>query len=527
MDQLLIGGLICDSALYFNDQVMRQAGDNIARACGLAGTDTDRIGTVGGDDGNRRIVYADGIIAFAGLDREGFPALMGRQRDAAFQLAVNCDIRVDIVGLLTGQAGQRNHGQDNQCEDKQDIRFFQHFHHSHHYRLCQVVLLYLDTEDKPCIEKECDLTMAIRAAWAEIDLGALNHNYQEIKKQLKPGVKLCAVVKADAYGHGAVPVARAAVEAGAAYLAVATLSEGIELREAGFTTPILLLGLVLPEEAADVVAYDITQVVCDEALPQALSEAAVLQQKTAKVHLKVDTGMGRIGVRPEEIGALAAKIAALPGLEIEGVFSHFAMADSRDKAYTKMQLTKFRQAIQAVKDQGIALPICHIAESAAILEIPEAHFDMVRAGVIQYGLWPSDEVSHPIELRPLMKLQAQVVWLKTLHPGESIGYGRKFIAEKECRIATLPIGYADGYIRAYAEKGCVEIHGRRASIAGRVCMDQVMIDVTDIPEVSIGDTATLFGSETLTIDEAAGWLGTINYEIPCLIAPRVPRIYKK
>ena len=368
--------------------------------------------------------------------------------------------------------------------------------------------------------------MAIRAAWAEIDLGALRHNYQEIKRQLKPGVKLCAVVKADAYGHGAVPVAQAAVEAGAAYLAVATLSEGVELRRAGFTTPILLLGLVLPEEAADVVAYEITQVVCDDALPQALSEAAVQQHRTARVHLKVDTGMGRIGVRPEEIGALSARIATLPGLEIEGMFSHFAMADCRDKSYTEMQLTKFRQAVGAVREQGIALPLCHIAESAAILEIPEAQFDMVRAGVIQYGLWPSDEVSHPIDLRPMMRLQAKVVWLKTLQPGESIGYGRQFVAERTCRIATLPIGYADGYIRAYGSEGCVELHGRRAPIAGRVCMDQVMVDVTDIPEVCIGDTATLFGSETLTIDEAAGWLDTINYEIPCLIAPRVPRVYR-
>ena len=369
--------------------------------------------------------------------------------------------------------------------------------------------------------------MPNRAAWAEIDLAALRHNYEEIKKNIRGGAKLCAVVKADAYGHGALAVARVAVEAGASYLAVATLGEAIELREAGFTVPILLLGLVLPDEARDIVDYDVTQVVCELPLAEAISREAVRQHKTAKVHLKVETGMGRIGIRPEEIGALAAAVKQLPNIEIEGMFSHFAMADSKDKTYTKGQLAKFEQALKAVEEAGVKLKLRHIAESAAILEIPEAHYDMVRAGVIQYGMWPSDEVSHPIELRPLMKLQAKVVWLKTLHPGESIGYGRKFIAEKDCRIATLPIGYADGYIRAYAEKGCVEIHGRRAPIAGRVCMDQVMIDVTDIPEVSIGDTATLFGSDTLTIDEAAGWLGTINYEIPCLIAPRVPRVYKK
>lgn len=369
--------------------------------------------------------------------------------------------------------------------------------------------------------------MPNRPAWAEIDLGALAHNYEEIKKQLKPGVKLCAVVKADAYGHGAVPVAQVAVAAGASYLAVATLSEGIELREAGFTTPILLLGLVMPENAKDVVDYDITQVVCEMELARALSAEAVRQHKTAKVHLKVDTGMGRIGVRPEEIGKLAAEIAGLPGIAIEGMFSHFAMADCKDKTYTRMQLDKFRQAVAAVEKQGIRIAIRHIAESAAILEIPEAHFDMVRAGVIQYGLWPSDEVTHPIALKPLMKLQAKVVWIKNLHKGESIGYGRAFVAERECRIATLPIGYADGYIRAYSPEGVVEIHGQRARIAGRVCMDQVMVDVTDIDDVKIGDVATLFGSESLSIDEAAEWLGTINYEVPCLISPRVPRVYKK
>ena len=362
----------------------------------------------------------------------------------------------------------------------------------------------------------------MRAAWAQVDLKALRNNYREIKKQLKPNVKLCAVVKADAYGHGAVPVARIAVASGAEYLAVATLSEGIELRQAGFTTPILLLGLVTLAEAAQVAAYDITQVVCSFELAEALSEAGAVQNK---IHLKVDTGMGRIGVRPEEIGELAKNINNLPHIEIEGMFSHFATADAKDKSYTKLQIAKFEQAIKAVEAQGIKLAIKHIAESAAILEIPEAHYDMVRAGVIQYGLWPSDEVTHPIKLQPVMKLMAKVVWLKKLAAGESIGYGRQFVAKRESLIATLPIGYADGYIRAYGAKGVVEINGRRAPIAGRICMDQVMIDVTDVPHVKIGSIATLFGSETLSIDEAASWLGTINYEIPCLISPRVPRVY--
>ena len=264
--------------------------------------------------------------------------------------------------------------------------------------------------------------MPNRAAWAEIDLAALRHNYEEIKKNIRGGAKLCAVVKADAYGHGALAVARVAVEAGASYLAVATLGEAIELRQAGFTVPILLLGLVLPDEARDIVDYDVTQVVCELPLAEAISREAVRQHKTAKVHLKVETGMGRIGIRPEEIGALAAAVKQLPNIEIEGMFSHFAMADSKDKTYTKGQLAKFEQALKAVEEAGVKLKIRHIAESAAILEIPEAHYDMVRAGVIQYGMWPSDEVTHPIDLKPVMKVCAKVVFMKTLHPGESIGY---------------------------------------------------------------------------------------------------------
>ncbi|WP_302610245.1 alanine racemase [uncultured Mitsuokella sp.] len=368
--------------------------------------------------------------------------------------------------------------------------------------------------------------MPNRAAWAEIDLKALRHNYGEIKKNIKNGAKLCAVVKADAYGHGALAVARVAVEAGASYLAVATLGEAIELREAGFTTPILLLGLVLPDEARDIVDYDVTQVICELPLAEAISKEAVRQNKTAKVHLKVETGMGRIGIRPEEIGALAAAVKKLPNIEIEGMFSHFAMADCKDKTYTKGQLEKFEQALAEVKKAGVDLKLRHIAESAAILEIPEAHYDMVRAGVIQYGMWPSEEVTHPIDLKPVMKLCAKVVFLKTVHKGESIGYGRQFIAERESRIATLPIGYADGYIRAYSNGGSVSFGGRRAPIAGRVCMDQVMVDVTDLPDIKEGDTAVLFGDEDITADEAAKWLNTINYEVTCLVSPRVPRVYK-
>lgn len=367
--------------------------------------------------------------------------------------------------------------------------------------------------------------MSNRWAWAEIDLDALEGNLRAIKSHIQAGTRLCAVVKANAYGHGAVAVARKAIEVGADYLAVATLDEGLELRHAGIMTPILILGLVPPAAAGEIVENGFTQAVCDLEMAQALSSAAVSQGRSAKVHFKVDTGMGRIGVRPEDAGVIAELIQRLPGIEIEGVFSHFAEADVKDKSYVRQQLEAFRHAVRNMRDQGVDPAIRHIAESAAILEIPDAHFDMVRAGIIEYGLWPSDEVTHPIDLKQVMRLCARIAFIKNVHKGESIGYGRQFVAARESRIATLPIGYADGYIRAYGRQGAVELRGKRAPIAGRVCMDQVMIDVTDIPEAKTGDEVTLFGSSTLTTDEAAGWLNTINYEVTCMVSARVPRIY--
>lgn len=368
--------------------------------------------------------------------------------------------------------------------------------------------------------------MPSRAVWAEIDLGAIEHNFREIKKCIQGGAKLCAVVKANAYGHGAIAVARKAVEAGAAYLAVAALSEAVELRDAGFTTPILILGVVPAEDARILVDRDITQTVPTLALAEAISVEAQRQGKTAKVHLKIDTGMGRIGVRPEMAGELAKQITMLPGIELEGMFSHFALADSKDKSYAYEQLNAFRLAIAQVEAKGIQIPIKHIAESAAILELPEAHFDMVRAGVIEYGLWPSDEVQHVVDLQPAMKVCAKLAFVKRMHKGETISYGRTYTMERESRIATMPLGYADGYLRAFAAKGAVEIAGKRAPIVGRVCMDQFMVDITDIPEAQEGTEAVVFGSPTLTADELAAWIDTINYEVVCLMAPRIPRIYR-
>ncbi|MBQ5413384.1 MAG: alanine racemase, partial [Schwartzia sp.] len=364
-----------------------------------------------------------------------------------------------------------------------------------------------------------------RGAWAEINLSALRHNISAIKSRVADGAKFCAVVKADAYGHGAVAVAREAVAQGADYLAVAVLSEAVKLREAGFTTPILILGPTQPQEADVVVRYRITQAVFTVEQAAALAAAALRQHTHAKVHLAVDTGMGRIGVRPGNAGAVAAAIAGLPGIWLEGMFSHFASADSKDKMYAAEQFRRFQEAVAAVEARGIKLELRHIANSAAILEMPETHLDMVRAGIILYGLWPSDEVEHVIDLRPVMKVKARLSCVKDYHPGETVSYGRTFMAAREMRVGTLPVGYADGYTRLYAGKAVVEIKGQRVPVVGRICMDQCMVDVTDVNGARVGDEAVLFGSPTLTADEAAGWLGTINYEVVCMISPRVPRVY--
>lgn len=368
--------------------------------------------------------------------------------------------------------------------------------------------------------------MILRDVHAEIDLDALRHNLTAIRQHINPASKFCVVVKANAYGHGAVEVSKVAVECGADFLAVATVEEGLELRRAGFSLPILILGLI-PYGAVDsVVANDLTQTVADFDLAARLSAAATSLHKTAKVHLKIETGMGRIGVYPNEAVALAEKISRLPSVELEGMFSHFADADSPDRTFTNHQIEVFKATAAKIRATGVEIKLLHLAESAAILDIPEAHFDMVRSGIINYGLYPSADVRRTIELKPVMKLVTRIAYLKKVSAGVSIGYGREFVAERDSLIATLPIGYADGYIRAY--KGFhVEVKGKGlAPIAGRVCMDQTMIDVTDLDGVKVGDEVILFGSDLISADAAARHLKTINYEITCLVSARVPRLFK-
>ena len=364
-----------------------------------------------------------------------------------------------------------------------------------------------------------------RPAWAEIDLGAIAHNVGQIRKVTAGSTQICAVLKADAYGHGAIKVAEAVLQAGADKLAVATVSEALELRQAGFKVPILLLGYTPASQAAMVVDYDITQTIYSMDSAQALSGAAAAAGKIVNVHIKIDTGMGRIGIRPEDAGTFAEAVSALPGIKVEGVFSHFATADSDDKAFAYEQYQRFMEGLQYIKAKGIEIPIRHIANSAAILDLPHTHLDMVRPGIILYGLWPSNEMNQSIELRPAMKFKAQVGFIKNMAAHTSVSYGRSYFTHRPTRIATLPVGYADGWSRLLTSKAQVMVRGQRAPLVGRVCMDQCMIDVSHIPDVAEGDETLLFGGADLPVEEIAALMGTINYEIVCMVGKRVPRLY--
>lgn len=367
--------------------------------------------------------------------------------------------------------------------------------------------------------------MCERPVWTEIDLSAIAQNVRMIKSLLSINTRFCAVVKADAYGHGAVPVAQTVLEAGADQLAVAILSEGIELRRSGITAPILILGYTPSIQASLVVTNELSQTVFSWEMAKALSDAATLAGGKVKVHLKIDTGMSRIGILPKDAADFAVSVAALPNLEIEGVYTHFATADSGDKTFCREQFACFQEALAAIAERGIDIPIRHCANSAATIDMPEMHLDMVRAGIILYGLLPSVEVKNKIQLLPAMKFKAQVAYVKELSSGTSISYGRTYIADCPRRVATLPVGYADGWSRLLSNKGKVLIQGCRAPIVGRICMDQCMVDVTDIPNVSLNDEVLLFGGQDLSVEEVAEQLGTINYEVVCMVGKRVPRLY--
>jgi len=369
----------------------------------------------------------------------------------------------------------------------------------------------------------------LRPVWAEVDLDKLAHNMREIRRVAK-SENIIAVVKADAYGHGAIDVAPVLLENGANRLAVAVLSEAVELRRSGIECPILILGFTPPTLIDELFKYNIEQAVYSYEFASELSKIAQVKNEVAKIHIVVDTGMGRIGYLPNDESAEEVyNISRLPNIIIEGMFSHFSSADETDKTYTKNQVKKFNNFYEKLKEKKVNINIRHTANSAAIIDLPETHFDAVRPGIILYGYYPSEEVNkEKINLKPVMTLKANVVHIKVLPPGEYVSYGRKFKTDRESVIATLPIGYADGYTRLLYQKGKVILKGKLAPVIGRICMDQCMIDITDIDGVKIGDEVILMGEDEnnkFTADKIAELMGTINYEIVCMISKRVPRVY--
>ena len=373
--------------------------------------------------------------------------------------------------------------------------------------------------------------MAVNRVRADIDLDAVLYNMESMHKKLKPGTKIAAVVKADAYGHGAVEISR--VLENLPYLwgyAVATSNEAMQLVEAGRKKPIIILGLSFPEQFEEIVENDLRPAVCTYETAQALSDIAAEKNKVCRIHIKVDTGMSRIGfqVTPESADTVA-RISKLPNIMIEGIFTHFARADESSKAPAYEQFKQFEKMIAMVEEKGVQIPLKHCSNSAGIVEIPECNMDMVRAGITLYGLWPSEEVDKTkISLKPVMSLRSRVAYVKELLPGRQISYGGTFTVKKKMTVATVPVGYGDGYARGLSNKGWVLIKGQKAPICGRVCMDQCMVDVTDIPGVKIGDTVTLLGKdadEEITMEQLGELSGRFNYEFVCVLNKRIPREY--
>ncbi|MCZ7545821.1 MAG: alanine racemase [Anaerolineae bacterium] len=367
--------------------------------------------------------------------------------------------------------------------------------------------------------------------YAVIDLSVIMHNVRALKAHVGGPVEVIAVVKANGYGHGAAEAARAALAGGATRLAVARVDEGVALRQAGLAAPILVMGYAPPDAAPFIVAHNLTATLTTWEAAQAVSAQAEAAGRRAPVHVKVDTGMGRFGLLPEEAAAFVDQVAALPGLDLEGMFTHFAVADEpaeASRAYTRQQFARFTDVLRAVAAAGHRLRVRHCANSAATLFHAETHLDAVRPGIAIYGLRPNAEVAPPVALQPALALQSRVARVRTLPPGSSISYGRTYTTTRPTPVALVPVGYGDGYHRLLSNRGAVLINGQRAPIVGRVCMDQFVVDVTGIPDVKQDDTVVLIGAQgeaRITAEEVARWAETINYEVTTSLLPRVKRVY--
>lgn len=369
---------------------------------------------------------------------------------------------------------------------------------------------------------------SIRPTVGEVDLGALAFNFRQIQKRIPEGVKLLAVVKADAYGHGAIPVSHQLEKLGVEYLGVAIPEEGVELRKGGIKTPILVLGGIFGREVDSFFRFRLTPVLFEKDSLKLLSREAEKRKKKAKVHLKVDTGMGRLGVPFNLWADFLKEVRQFPNIEIEGLLSHFSMM-GEERSYTHHQWKAFRKALMIAEEIGISCRYLHMASSATLTIFPAYSANLVRPGIMLYGSYPSPPFQSLIPLKPVMTLKTRIHFLKSVPPGARISYGGTFKAKRESLIATLPVGYADGYSRHLSNRGEVLIRGKRAPVAGKVCMDFITVDVTDIPRVSIGDEVVLIGRqgrEQISAEEIARKINSISYEVLCGIGKRVPRIYK-
>ncbi len=385
----------------------------------------------------------------------------------------------------------------------------------------------------PYTEKCADRVLSLsplpvdRPTAAIIDLSALAHNYQ-VAVQRAEGRKILAVVKARAYGHGAVEVSRVLLGLGADMLGVALVEEGRELREAGITAPVLIMGAIFAEQAEAVAALGLTPVVFNLSVARALSAAAKKNKTTVPVHVKIDTGMGRIGVSPEDAPDFIAELKKLDNILVEGLMTHFADVDRQDKEFPARQMDRFEALLTGLEAQGTHIPVRHAANSAALLDYQRALFTMVRPGLMLYGYSPLEEIRAGADLRPVLSLVTRIAFIKKTQAGVPISYGRTFVTKRKSLIATLPIGYADGYSRGLSNKGEAIVRGVKARVVGRVCMDMCMLDVTDVPGVREGDEVVLIGdrgNERITADDLATKTGTIAYEVLCGISYRVPRVY--
>lgn len=363
-----------------------------------------------------------------------------------------------------------------------------------------------------------------RPTWAEVNLDNLGYNFNKIKKIAASGLKIMVVVKADAYGHGLVPIAQKLQECGADYLGVASIDEGIKLRQAGIGLPILILGLILKKDAAPLFKYNLAVTICNEDFAKVLNKQACILRRPVTVHVKVDTGMGRIGVMQDDALKIIRKIYKLKFINVEGVFTHFAFADT-NKDFTIYQIGLFNQLISELGKEKIAIPLFHAANSAGLINYPKGYFNMARPGLIIYGLCPFE--NRGIKIKPLLSLKTKVIYAKKVPAGYGISYGHTYVTKKNTTIVTLPVGYGDGYPRNLSNIAPVLIKGRRFTISGRICMDQIMVDVGDLP-VKAGDEAVLIGAQNgfkITAEELAFLSGTIPYEIVCGLGSRIPRIY--